>query len=74
MRNLKVRVLLAALMFVLALGAGLLPTVDATEFETEIGGEGTGVWAEVCCGSGCSPSAYCVGDGTYTCCRGTAAN
>jgi len=28
-----------------------------------------GNWAQVCCGTGCSPGDYCVGTGTYTCCK-----
>jgi len=67
MRNLKVRLLLAATMFTLALGFALLPSSEASV--EIIGGGGGGVWAEVCCGSGCSPAAYCTGDGSYTCCR-----
>jgi hypothetical protein len=63
MKTLKTRIFLVLAMLALALGAGM---VTADEM---IAGGGGGVWAEVCCGSGCSPAAYCTGDGSYTCCR-----
>ncbi|HEX6902996.1 MAG TPA: hypothetical protein VF789_24985 [Thermoanaerobaculia bacterium] len=69
MRNLKVRLLLAAVMFALALGAGMMPVANASySFESEIDAEAAGKWAEVCCGSACG-APYCIGVGSYTCCR-----
>lgn len=29
-----------------------------------------GVWADVCCGSTCGGQDYCIGSGTFTCCKG----
>lgn len=28
-----------------------------------------GAWADVCCGAHCTPYDYCVGNGSYTCCK-----
>ena len=28
-----------------------------------------GSWAAVCCGGGCGSTDYCIGSGTYTCCK-----
>lgn len=56
------------LTLLLVFALSLAPSVGAAR---EAGG--TGVWAEVCCGSHCSPGDYCIGSGTFTCCKGIAA-
>jgi hypothetical protein len=69
MQNLRLRVFLVATMAVLSLGCALLPFAEADEIAPiEGGGSGSG-WAEVCCGTGCSPGPYCYNVGSYTCCR-----
>ena len=51
---------------------GLLVAVRAVFPPHVVAGEisATGVWADVCCGSHCTPADYCIGNGTYTCCKG----
>lgn len=62
----KLTLVIVVLMLAGAAGSFVAPTATAAE-------GGAGVWAQVCCGSGCSPSDYCIGDGTYTCCKGVEA-
>jgi hypothetical protein len=33
------------------------------------GGDVTGKWGQVCCGGACIGQDYCLGNGTYTCCK-----
>jgi hypothetical protein len=58
-RNLKLSMLFLFLMVVAAAGSLVSPKADA------------GVWSQVCCGAGCGGMDYCIGSGSYTCCKGT---
>jgi hypothetical protein len=58
----KLSLIIVALMLGGAAASFVAPSASAAA--------GTGVWAEVCCGTGCSPGDYCTGSGTYTCCKG----
>ncbi len=48
-----------------------IATAMAVIFDTPISAADKGNWKEVCCGTRCSPSDYCVGTGNYACCKAT---
>lgn len=59
-------IVLSTLLLVFALSVA--PSIGRADAEIEVGG-GSGVWDQVCCGSHCTPSDYCIGTGPYTCCK-----
>lgn len=48
-------------------------TAQAGDLVLPVGGGGdggvAGKWAQVCCGGACIGQDYCLGNGTYTCCK-----
>lgn len=58
-RGKAVVTVLAALALV-AMALGVAPRTSRAE---------QGHWADVCCGPSCPGGDYCLGTGTYTCCK-----
>lgn len=67
----KVFVALLVVFFsVVVLGSIAALSLNAAVFLDPLPGADAGRWAQVCCGSLCSGGMdYCMGTGSYTCCK-----
>lgn len=68
------RTVLLTLATALCLCAALISASAAPSAPSPVTKDAAGVWAQVCCGSGCGGPDYCIGDGTYTCCKGVSSS
>jgi hypothetical protein len=76
MKRSKHLIFLLVAMAVLSIGSTLLPVTQAQELEEpceslesdQFCAGGGGAWGAVCCGPRCGGD-YCLGSGTYTCCK-----
>ncbi len=65
-------VLMIALVALVAVSAIVTLTmpISAEGGGVDTGHSGTGKWDQVCCGTACEGGVdYCVGNGTYVCCK-----